>query len=137
PPAPDRKRGFCCARSETTSEPTSVMTQDFTPKAEPEKPAANARSRAVTAGPNRAAARSYPRAAGMQDPDFDKPMIAIVNTWPTVTPCNMHLDRLARDVRAGVIAAGGYPVDVNAVVVTDGISMGTAGMKASLISREV
>jgi dihydroxy-acid dehydratase len=113
------------------------MTQDFTPKAEPEQPAANARSRAVTAGPNRAAARSYLRAAGMQDADFDKPMIAIVNTWSTVTPCNMHLDRLAKDVRAGIIAAGGYPVDFNTVVVTDGISMGTAGMKASLISREV
>ena len=73
----------------------------------------------------------------MQDPDFDKPMIGIVNTWSSVTPCNMHLDRLARDVRAGIIAAGGYPVDFNTVVVTDGISMGTAGMKASLISREV
>ena len=95
------------------------------------------RSAAVTAGPNRAAARSYLRAAGMQDADFDKPMIGIVNTWSTVTPCNMHLDRLAKDVRAGIIAAGGYPVDFNTIVVTDGISMGTAGMKASLISREV
>ena len=73
----------------------------------------------------------------MQDADFDKPMIGIVNTWSTVTPCNMHLDRLAKDVRAGIIAAGGYPVDFNTIVVTDGISMGTAGMKASLISREV
>ena len=97
----------------------------------------NARSSAVTQGPTRAAARSYLRAAGMQDADFDKPMIAIVNTWSTVTPCNMHLDRLAKDVRAGIIAAGGYPVDFNTIVVTDGISMGTAGMKASLISREV
>jgi dihydroxy-acid dehydratase len=109
------------------------MTQDST--SEPNKP--NARSAAVTHGPNRAAARSYLRAAGMQDADFDKPMIGIVNTWSTVTPCNMHLDRLARDVRAGIVAAGGYPVDFNTIVVTDGISMGTAGMKASLISREV
>ena len=109
------------------------MTQNSTPQ--PRKP--NARSAAVTAGPNRAAARSYLRAAGMQDADFDKPMIGIVNTWSTVTPCNMHLDRLAKDVRAGIIAAGGYPVDFNTIVVTDGISMGTAGMKASLISREV
>jgi len=91
----------------------------------------------VTKGPNRAAARSYLRAAGMQDADFDKPMIAIVNTWSTITPCNMHLNRLANDVRAGIIAAGGYPVDFNTVMVTDGISMGTPGMKASLISREV
>nr|WP_312162760.1 dihydroxy-acid dehydratase [Brevundimonas diminuta] len=97
----------------------------------------NIRSAAVTQGPNRAAARSYLRAAGMQDADFDKPMIGIVNTWSTVTPCNMHLDRLAKDVRAGIIAAGGWPVDFNTIVVTDGISMGTAGMKASLISREV
>ncbi|CAN5253085.1 dihydroxy-acid dehydratase [soil metagenome] len=97
----------------------------------------NRRSAVVTKGPNRAAARSYLRAAGMNDADFDKPMIAIVNTWSTVTPCNMHLDRLGRDVRAGIIAAGGYPVDFNTIVVTDGISMGTPGMKASLISREV
>lgn len=109
------------------------MTQNFTSAGRPP----NARSRAVTAGPSRAAARSYLRAAGMQDADFDKPMIAVVNTWSSVTPCNMHLDRLARDVRAGIIAAGGYPVDFNTIVVTDGISMGTAGMKASLISREV
>jgi dihydroxy-acid dehydratase len=61
----------------------------------------------VTKGPNRAAARSYLRAAGMNDADFDKPMIAIVNTWSTITPCNMHLNRLANDVRAGIIAAGG------------------------------
>ena len=109
------------------------MTQDFTSDDRPP----NARSRAVTAGPNRAAARSYLRAAGMQDADFDKPMIAVVNTWSSVTPCNMHLDRLADDVRAGIRAAGGWPVDFNTIVVTDGISMGTAGMKASLISREV
>ena len=109
------------------------MTQDFTSNdARPEW-----RSHAVTRGPDRAAARSYLRAAGMDDADFDKPMIGIVNTWSTVTPCNMHLDRLAVDVRAGIIAAGGYPVDFNTIVVTDGISMGTKGMKASLISREV
>ncbi|MFT4911749.1 MAG: dihydroxy-acid dehydratase [Brevundimonas sp.] len=109
------------------------MTQDFTPNsARPDW-----RSHAVTRGPSRAAARSYLRAAGMADADFDKPMIGIVNTWSTVTPCNMHLDRLAVDVRAGIIAAGGWPVDFNTIVVTDGISMGTKGMKASLISREV
>jgi dihydroxy-acid dehydratase len=113
-----------------------------TDEASPSNPAsdpgpANRRSRTITAGPNRAAARSYLRAAGMQDADFDKPMIGIVNTWSTVTPCNMHLDRLAKDVRAGIVAAGGYPVDFNTIVVTDGISMGSPGMKASLISREV
>ncbi|MGV3578430.1 dihydroxy-acid dehydratase [Brevundimonas sp.] len=111
------------------------MTQDFTP--EDTAPSPQRRSAVVTAGANRAAARSYLRAAGMQDEDFDKPMIAVVNTWSSVTPCNMHLDRLAKDVRAGIIAAGGYPIDFNTIVVTDGISMGTPGMKASLISREV
>ncbi len=110
-----------------------MTTQDSTP----EPKAGNRRSAVVTQGPNRAAARSYLRAAGMQDADFDKPMIAIVNTWSTITPCNMHLNRLANDVRAGIIAAGGWPVDFNTVMVTDGISMGTPGMKASLISREV
>ena len=115
-----------------------MTTQDSSP----ETPASqnsggNRRSAAVTRGPNRAAARSYLRAAGMQDADFDKPMIAIVNTWSTITPCNMHLNRLANDVRAGIIAAGGWPVDFNTVMVTDGISMGTPGMKASLISREI
>jgi len=114
-----------------------VTTQDSS-SSEPQSPAKPARrSEVVTKGPNRAAARSYLRAAGMSDADFEKPMIAIVNTWSTVTPCNMHLDRLGRDVRAGIIAAGGYPVDFNTIVVTDGISMGTPGMKASLISREV
>ena len=95
------------------------------------------RSDAVTRGPNRAAARSYLRATGMGDDDFGKPMIAIVNTWSNVTPCNMHLDRLAESVRQGVRAAGGVPVDFNTIVVTDGISMGTPGMRFSLVSREV
>lgn len=113
------------------------MTIDSSSPAEPTANPGNRRSAVVTKGPNRAAARSYLRAAGMSDADFEKPMIAIVNTWSTVTPCNMHLDRLGRDVRAGIIAAGGYPVDFNTIVVTDGISMGTPGMKASLISREV
>ncbi|MGQ2989478.1 MAG: dihydroxy-acid dehydratase [Brevundimonas sp.] len=112
------------------------MTDEASPSSNDPGPA-NRRSRTITAGPNRAAARSYLRAAGMQDADFDKPMIGIVNTWSTVTPCNMHLDRLAKDVRAGIVAAGGWPVDFNTIVVTDGISMGSPGMKASLISREV
>ena len=111
------------------------MTQDFTP--EDTAPSPQRRSAVVTAGANRAAARSYLRAAGMDDADFEKPMIAVVNTWSSVTPCNMHLDRLAKDVRAGILAAGGFPIDFNTIVVTDGISMGTPGMKASLISREV
>ena len=95
------------------------------------------RSDAVTRGPSRAAARSYLRATGMRGDDFAKPMIAVVNTWSTVTPCNMHLDSLAIPVREGIRAAGGVPVDFNTVVVSDGVSMGTPGMRASLVSREV
>jgi dihydroxy-acid dehydratase len=98
---------------------------------------ANRRSTAVTRGADRAAARSYLRAAGMTDADFERPMIAVVNTWSSVTPCNMHLGDLAEHVRRGVREAGGVPIDFNTIVVTDGISMGTPGMKASLISREV
>ncbi len=98
---------------------------------------ANRRSAVVTRGPSRAAARSYLRAAGMSDSDFERPMIAVVNTWSSVTPCNMHLRELAEHVRRGVREAGGAPIDFNTIMVTDGISMGTPGMKASLISREV
>ncbi len=95
------------------------------------------RSAVVTRGANRAAARSYLRAAGLGDDDFSRPLIAVVNTWSSVTPCNMHLGDLAEPVRRGVREAGGVPIDFNTIVVTDGISMGTPGMKASLISREV
>ena len=91
----------------------------------------------ITAGPARAPARAMLRATGMEDADFDKPMIGVINTWTTVTPCNIHLDRLAEPVREGVREAGGHPVDFNTVVVSDGITMGTEGMRASLISREV
>ncbi len=93
-------------------------------------------SDAITKGPARAAARAMLRATGMQDADFDKPMIGVVNTWTTVTPCNMHLADLAVPVREAVSEAGGFPVDFNTVVVSDGISMGSEGMRASLISRE-
>ncbi|MDX2274489.1 MAG: dihydroxy-acid dehydratase [Hyphomonadaceae bacterium] len=95
------------------------------------------RSASITAGPNRAAARSYLRAAGLQDADFERPLIGVVNTWSSVTPCNMHLGDLAEHVRRGVREAGGVPIDFNTIVVTDGISMGSPGMKASLISREI
>ncbi|MBA3811918.1 MAG: dihydroxy-acid dehydratase, partial [Caulobacteraceae bacterium] len=73
----------------------------------------------------------------MNDADFEKPLIAVVNSWSTVTPCNMHLDRLAGPVRDGIRAAGGVPIDFNTIVVSDGVSMGTPGMRASLVSREV
>jgi dihydroxy-acid dehydratase len=93
-------------------------------------------SRTLVEGPSRAPARAMLRAAGYDDAAMAKPMIAIVNTWTSVTPCNMHLNALADHAREGIIAAGGTPVDFNTIVVTDGIAMGTEGMRASLMSRE-
>ena len=95
------------------------------------------RSDAITKGPAKAPARAMLRAAGYGDKDFSQAMIAVVNTWSTVTPCNMHLGALAEPVRAGVRAGGATPVDFNTIVVSDGITMGGEGMRASLISREI
>ena len=95
------------------------------------------RSDAITKGPAKAPARAMLRATGLGDKEFSQPMIAVVNTWSTVTPCNIHLDKLAEPVRQGVRAGGGTPIDFNTIVVSDGITMGGEGMRASLISREV
>ena len=95
------------------------------------------RSDAITKGPAKAPARAMLRAAGYGDKDFAQAMIAVVNTWSTVTPCNLHLGALAEPVRAGVRAGGATPIDFNTIVVSDGITMGGEGMRASLISREV
>ncbi|MGE0407629.1 MAG: dihydroxy-acid dehydratase [Amphiplicatus sp.] len=95
------------------------------------------RSDAILKGPARAPARAMMRAAGYTDQDFAQPLIAVVNTWTSVTPCNMHLDKLAEPVRRGIREGGATPVDFNTIVVSDGITMGGEGMKASLISREV
>jgi dihydroxy-acid dehydratase len=94
-------------------------------------------SRDLVEGPARAPARAMLHAAGMDDEALAKPMIAIVNTWTTVTPCNIHLRDLAEHARRGIEEAGGTAVDFNTIVVTDGISMGTPGMRASLMSREI
>ncbi|MDR0787923.1 MAG: dihydroxy-acid dehydratase [Gemmatimonadota bacterium] len=97
----------------------------------------NLPSRTLIGGRDRAAARAMLRAVGLTDEDFEKPLIGIANTWTETTPCNVHLRQLAEWVKEGVRAAGGTPLEFNAVVVSDGITMGTEGMKASLISREV
>lgn len=94
------------------------------------------RSHAITRGPARAPARAMLRGAGYSDEDLARPLIAVVNTWSTVTPCNLHLADLAEPVRRGVREGGGTPVDFNTIVVSDGITMGAEGMRASLISRE-
>lgn len=94
-------------------------------------------SRIIVDGPSRAPARSYLRAVGLTDDDLKKPMVGIANTWIEAMPCNSHLRQLAEKVKEGVRAAGGVPMEFNTVAISDGESMGTEGMKASLVSREV
>lgn len=95
------------------------------------------RSSTLTDGPHRAGARAMLRATGLKDEDFSKPLIGIANTWIEIGPCNYHLRELAEHVREGIRAAGGTPLEFNTVSISDGITMGTEGMRASLISREV
>ena len=94
-------------------------------------------SQLVTLGPSRAPARAMLRATGLDDEALNRPLIAVVNTFSDVTPCNLHLRELGEAVREGIREAGGTPFDFNTIVVSDGISMGTEGMRASLVSREV
>ncbi len=95
------------------------------------------RSDAIKKGLSRAPARAMLKATGLTDADLERPFVAVINTWAEVTPCNLHLRRLAEKVKEGIRAAGGTPIEFNTIVVSDGISMGTEGMKASLVSREV
>jgi dihydroxy-acid dehydratase len=95
------------------------------------------RSREVTQGPERAPARAMLRALGMVDDDFSKPQVAVASSWNEVTPCNLPLDRLAKQAKQGVRDAGGYPFEFVTIAVSDAISMGHEGMRASLVSREV
>ena len=94
-------------------------------------------SRAITDGPNRAPARSMLKAVGFTDDDLRRPIVGVANTWIEIGPCNFHLRRLAAKVKEGIRAAGGTPMEFNTVSISDGITMGAEGMKASLISREV
>ena len=96
-----------------------------------------ARSSVVVDGRDRAAARSFYHAVGFNDEDLSKPLVLIANTWTDAMPCNFGLRALADHVKAGVRAAGGTPMEFNTIAVSDGITMGTEGMKASLVSREV
>ncbi len=88
-------------------------------------------------GPDRAPARAMLKAVGFTDDDLSRPLVGVANTWIEVMPCNYHLRRLSEKVKAGIRAAGGTPIEYNTIAVSDGIAMGTEGMKASLISREV
>ena len=93
-------------------------------------------SRTLVDGPDRAAARSYFKAIGFTDEDLKRPLIGVAHCWIEITPCNWNHRKLAEKVKEGIRAAGGTPIEFNTISITDGIAMGTEGMKASLISRE-
>ena len=112
--------------SDDNSRPSSTAQPDLKP-----------RSRDVTDGLEKAAARGMLRAVGMGDEDWEKPQIGVASSWNEITPCNLSLDRLAKAVKNGVHAAGGYPLEFGTISVSDGISMGHEGMHFSLVSREV
>ena len=95
------------------------------------------RSRVLLDGPDRAAARAQLKGVGYDDEALQRPIVGIANTWTETMPCNFHLRRLAERVKDGVRAAGGTPMEFNTVAISDGITMGTEGMRASLVSREV
>ena len=103
----------------------------------PSAPDMKPRSRDVTDGLEKAAARGMLRAVGMGDDDFAKPQIGVASSWNEITPCNLSLDRLAKAVKEGVFEAGGFPMEFGTISVSDGISMGHEGMHFSLVSREI
>ncbi|HLJ18546.1 MAG TPA: dihydroxy-acid dehydratase, partial [Stellaceae bacterium] len=94
-------------------------------------------SRVVVDGVKQAPSRAMLRAVGFEDADFEKPQIGIASTWANLTPCNMHIGELAREAASGADGAGGKSVIFNTITVSDGISMGTPGMRYSLVSREL
>jgi dihydroxy-acid dehydratase len=94
-------------------------------------------SKEITEGPQRAPNRSMLRAIGYTDVDFSQPFVGIASTWNEGTPCNYHLNKLTKKVKDGVRAAKGTPFEFGTIAVSDGIAMGTEGMKASLVSREI
>ncbi len=95
------------------------------------------RSAALTDGPSRAPARAMLKAVGFDDEDLKRPLIGVANTWIEIGPCNFHLRQLSAQVKKGIRAAGGTPMEFNTVSISDGITMGSEGMRASLVSREV
>src|SRR5579859_7597714 len=94
-------------------------------------------SRHITDGRDQAPARAMYKGIGFTDEDLAKPLIAVANTWIETMPCNFHLRRLSAKVKEGIRAAGGTPMEFNTIAISDGETMGTEGMKASLVSREV
>ncbi len=112
------------------------MLKPSLPYAAPAHPAKRHSSR-LTDGPDRAPARAMLKAVGFSDDDLAKPLVGVATTWIETMPCNLNQRRLAESVKAGIMAAGGTPMEFNTIAVADGVSMGTEGMKASLVSREV
>lgn len=106
-------------------------------RARPALSAVVLRSDAIKSGPDRAPARAMLYATGLDGAAIAKPLIAVVHTWSNISPCNLNLRELANDVADGIRAAGGTPIEFNTIAVTDGIAMGTPGMRASLVSREL
>src|SRR6201996_1347217 len=94
-------------------------------------------SRGITEGRDRAGARSMFKAIGFTDADLSRPLIGVANTWIETMPCNFHLRRLSAKVKEGIREAGGTPMEFNTIAISDGETMGTEGMRASLVSREV
>jgi len=95
------------------------------------------RSDAIKKGVSRAPARAMFKAMGLTDADLERPLVGVANTWTELTPCNVHLRELAAEVKEGIREAGGTPFEFNTIAISDGIAMGSAGMRASLVSREV
>src|SRR5436305_3752471 len=95
------------------------------------------RSRTILDGPSRAPARAYLKGIGFDEQALARPIVGIANTWTETMPCNFHLRRLAERVKEGIRAAGATPMEFNTIAISDGVTMGTEGMKASLVSREV
>src|SRR5262245_19856322 len=116
--------------------PEPVTTLRPHPYDQPTDPAKR-HSATLTDGPDRAAARAMLKAIGFTDEDLAKPLVGVATTWIETMPCNYNQRRLAEHVKDGIRAAGGTPMEFNTIAVSDGVSMGTEGMKASLISREV
>jgi len=97
----------------------------------------NARSRTLVGGTDRAGARSMLKAIGLTDEDLAKPLVAVANTWTEIGPCNFHLKMIGAKIKEGIRRAGATPLEFNTISISDGITMGTEGMKASLISRDM
>src|ERR687895_852844 len=100
------------------------------------RPEPRHQSRTLLDGADRAAARSYFKAVGFTDEDLRRPLVGVAHCWIEITPCNWNHRKLAEKVKEGIRAGGGTPIEFNTISVTDGIAMGTEGMKASLISRD-